>query len=582
MTLSATSLINSAIRKRLREREKAAEEARKRAAKNDPQKAALWREIKALAATDPQTSFRRFCHELVRIPTKAGGVLIPFRWNDIQRRFCEARTGRDIALKARQVGFTTLEEARDIWFALVRNTVNVAVVTIPDAKHLYTRKIVADLERMIDNLGFDTGARWSGTQVTFENGSTITVFDSGGSEKAAGKTARSGTVHRAHLTEAAFYPYAALTTTALLRALPSVEQGGELTEESTPNGAGGVFYDHWQGAESGASTLTGHFYPWFLMAEYATGIDASAARATSADEEDLLTAARDLGVTLTAAQLRWWREQRALSGADAVTQEYPHSARKCFLLTGSTFFDAAGLDRLEANTSLPLDLEALPESLRALALEINEDGDEEVALRVWEAPRPGAFYVAATDTAGGKRNGDWPTTLIYDFETRRHVATYRQKVPPSEYGRRLARVGHAFNTAVLVVERNHHGGTVLVVLIEQEHYPEIWCDHRGEAGWCTTSASRGPAVDNLADAIVRGEFGVCDALFVAEARTFVRHPDGVPRAQSGCHDDLILAAVIVWWILTYSRPVAARAPTDSAPDDHSRNLTGFASREEED
>lgn len=560
MSLSATSIINARVRKRLREREREAEEARKRAARFDPRCAALWAEIKALAPTDPRESFRRFCHELVRIPTKTGGELVPFRWNDIQRRFCEARTGRDIALKARQVGFTTLEEARDVWFALTRDGVNVAVVTIPDAKHLYTRKIVADLERMIDHLGFDTGARWSGTQVTFGNGSTVTVFDSGGSVKAAGKTARSGTVHRAHLTEAAFYPYAELTTTALLRALPSVEQGGELTEESTPNGAGGVFYDHWQSAEAGTSTLTGHFYPWFLMAEYAAGGDRSAARARDADEEELLAAATELGVELTAAQLRWWREQRDLSGAPAVTQEYPHSARKCFLLSGSTFFDASAVERLEARADAPLDLDDLPAALAALVRELSADDPDGVALRVWEAPRAGASYLASTDTAGGKRTGDWPSTLFFDAETRRHVATYRQKVPPSEYGRRLARVGRAFNTALLVVERNHHGGTVLTVLIEQEHYPEVWYDHRGDAGWCTTSSSRGPAVDGLADAFLRDEFDTRDALVSSEARTFVRYPDGVPRAQSGCHDDVILAAAIGWRLLSLPRPGPAPAP----------------------
>lgn len=566
MSLSATSIINARLRKRLREKEREAEEARKRAAQFDPRKAAAWAEILALAATDRAGSFRRFCHELVRIPTKTGGELVSFRWNEIQRRFCGARTGRDIALKARQAGFTTLEEARDLWFALVTAGVNVAVVTIPDAKHLYTRKIVADLERMIDSLGFDTGARWSGTQVTFGNGSTVTVFDAGGSEKAASKTARSGTVHRAHLTEAAFYPYAALTTTALLRALPSPEQGGELTIESTPNGAGGVFYEHWQSAEARTSTLAGHFFPWFLMPEYSSGGDRSPARARDADEEELLEAARALGVEFTAAQLRWWREQRELSGADAVAQEYPHSPRKCFLLSGSTFFDAAAVARLEERADDPLPLDELPEALAALARELNADDPDNVALRVWRAPRPGAAYLASTDTAGGKRHGDWPTTLIWDAETREHVATYRQKVPPSEYARRLARVGHAFNTALLVVERNHHGGTVLTVLIEQERYPEVWCDHRGEAGWCTTSSSRGPAIDGLADAFLRDEFDTRDALVAGEARTFVRHPDGVPRARAGCHDDVILAAAIGWRLLCLPRhPPAAPPPEPDIP-----------------
>lgn len=562
--LSATAIINKRLRERLRVREKEKGASRKAVA-FDPKRAALWREIKALASASPLESFRRFCHELVRIPTKAGGELVPFRWNDIQRRFCEARTGRDIALKARQVGFTTLEEARDVWFALVRDTVNVAVVTIPDAKHLYTRKIVADLERMIDSLGFDTGARWSGTQVTFSNGSTITVFDSGGSVKAAGKTARSGTVHRAHLTEAAFYPYAELTTTALLRALPSVEQGGELTEESTPNGAGGVFYEHWQSTESGTSSLAGHFYPWFLMAEYASGDARVVARATSADEEELLAAAASLGVTLTAAQLRWWRDQRSLSGADAVTQEYPHDARKCFLLSGSSYFDAASIARLEKRVVSPIDSCDMPEALAKLASLYNR-GEGEIALRVWESPERGGDYLIAVDTAGGKRRGDWPAALIFDRRTQRHIATYRQKVPPSEFARRTAALGRLFNKALIVVERNNHGGTVLTELDEHEHYPNLWRDERDELGWWTGSHNRSRIIDDLVDAVTRDAFDTRDPVFSIEARTFIRLPDSTVGAAPGTHDDVVMAAAIGRRVLTLPRVKTGTSP-DPYQDD---------------
>lgn len=532
-----------------REKARLKAEAKARTARTDPARAARWAEMIALASTNPLESFRVFCEEFVRIPTKEGGPRVPFRWNTIQRRFCEARTGRDIALKARQVGFTTLEEARDVWFAATRPGVNVVLVTIPDAKHLYTRKACADLEGMVDHLGVDVGARWSGTQVTFANGSTITVYDAGGSEKAASKTARSSTVHRVHLTEAAFYPYAQLTTTALLRALPSAEQGGELTEESTPNGAGGVFYEHWQSA-TGGSTLAAHFFPWFLQAEYAIGTEAGPATARDADEQELLTAARALGVELTARQIRWWREQRELSGKDAVAQEYPHDAAKCFLLSGRSAFDTASIDRLEARTAPPCAREALPLAVQALVDELGTDTDQSAALRVWVPPVPGRAYLAVTDTAGGKRRGDWPCTLVFDLETNEHVATYRQKVPPSDYARRLAKVGKLFNTATLVVERNNHGGTVLVVLIEQEHYPDVWTDHRQEHGWCTTPGNRTGILDGLADALLRNELLTRDALLPAELRTFIVHPDGTSRAQTGCHDDAVMAAAIGLRVLT--------------------------------
>lgn len=491
------------------------------------------------------------------------GTPAAFRWNAIQRRFCAARTGRDIVLKPRQVGFTTLEEARDLWFALVHPGVSVAVVTIPDAKHLYTRKIVADLTYMLDQLGVDVGARWSGTQVAFANGSTVTVFDAGGSAKAADKTGRSGTYHRAHLTEAAFYPFAAATIAALLKTIPSVEQGGEFVEESTANGAGGVFHEHWQGAVAGLNGLRPHFFGWFLQVEYASGAGAGPASPADADEEELVAAARAAGIALDARQLAWWRAQRALNGTDKTAQEYPSDARTCFLLSGTSYFDGAALTRLEALAAPPLSVSDLPPDLAALATALNAD---DVALRVWVAPAPGAAYLAVADPAGGKRAGDWPTLLLFDRDTRAHVATYRQKVPPSEFARRGAQIATAFDTALFVIERNNHGGTVITVLVEQEHYPELWVDHRGEVGWLTTMANRLPAVDALVDSVTRAEFDTRDPLFAAEARTFVRRTDGAVAAAVGCHDDVILAAAIGWRVLHLPRPDRGPVPETPEPD----------------
>ena len=59
--------------------------------------------------------FRKFC-ALLTIRLKEGGEA-PFRyatWHQEQKQFQIARTGRDIVLKPRQVGFSTLELARDL------------------------------------------------------------------------------------------------------------------------------------------------------------------------------------------------------------------------------------------------------------------------------------------------------------------------------------------------------------------------------------------------------------------------------------------------------------------------------------
>ena len=522
-----------------------------------------WAEVQRLFAEGAkEASWEKFCRELVVITTKdADGTTAPFCWSEIQRRFNAGRTGRDIVLKARQIGLTTNELARDAWFAMLRPNVCVAVVVQPHKEAEPKKKIVAQLTFILDHLGIDVGARWSGSKVSFANGSSITIFDSGGTEATADKQGRGGTFHRVHLTESAFYPFADAIIGSLLNALPPPEKGGELVDESTPNGARGRFYHQVQAARAGTSGMTLHFFPWMLQPEYRTGEGDGPAEPDNPDERELVAAAHAVGVTLTAAQLRWWRRERVNKGPDRTLQEFPHDPARCFLLPGSCYFELAAVERLEKRARPHLPPELLPEALAALARRFHDDA---AALRVWEPPEPGVEYLAVTDTAGGKKRGDFPATLVFRRDTGRHVATYRHKVPPSEYARRLAALARLYNTAEIAVERNNHGGTVLVVLTEQESYPKVWKDTAGDgdAGFWTGPHNRLAIIDALVDAVTRGTLDTADAVFCHEARTFVRLADGGIGAAPGAHDDVVMAAAIARRILTLPRDYVGAVADD--------------------
>lgn len=554
--LSATNIVQRALNKRVRERlrvqEHAKATARTRTAEELKARRAAWRECKRLfAAGDHSGSFRVFCEQLVEITTKVPGEVIPFTLNEIQRRFVAARTGRDVILKARQVGATTLEVARDVWFALMRTNVAVGIVTIPDKANLYVKGMQAKLAFLLDGLAdLDVVPHWSGLTARFDNGSTITVFDSGGTEHVAERRGRSGTFHRLHLTESAFYPFDAATVVALMKTLPSIEQGGEYTEESTANGAGGLFYEHCEGAAAATNGLTLHFYPWFLQSEYHQGLDASAAQdPRDGDEAELIAAARELGIEFTVAQLTWWRTQRSLNGIDRTLQEYPHDRRRAFIQPGTTYFDVGALDRLEKCCA---DALRAHDTLAPLVAKLNRD---EPALRVWEEPIAHEEYLISVDTAGGKKRkrSNWLVANVYRRSDKAHVATYREKRQPSEFARRCAELGIAYNKALLVVERNNHGHSVLVVLEEQEHYPNVWYAPDGLPGWYTGPHNRTAIIDALVDAVTRGEYSTRDRVFVSEARTFIRHEDGSVAARDGCDDDTIMASAIGLRVLTMPR-----------------------------
>ena len=79
-------------------------------------------------------------------------------------------------------------------------------------------------------------------------------------ETAADPNAGRGlTIHNLHCSEVARWPDDAAATLASLRA--AVPPDGEVVLESTPNGAGGCFYEEWQKAEE--KGYTRHFLPWW-------------------------------------------------------------------------------------------------------------------------------------------------------------------------------------------------------------------------------------------------------------------------------------------------------------------------------
>src|SRR5690606_24061388 len=62
-------------------------------------------------------------------------IPIPFHqgnWHPEQLAFERKRTGRDIVVKPRQVGFSTIECARDLFFALSKPNRNILIVAYND------------------------------------------------------------------------------------------------------------------------------------------------------------------------------------------------------------------------------------------------------------------------------------------------------------------------------------------------------------------------------------------------------------------------------------------------------------------
>lgn len=154
-----------------------------------------------------------------------------------QSMYDRQRTTRDIVINQRQVGMTTLELARDIWFVLQ----NKKMVTILTGSHPDDRTIVKDMLRtMLQTPGLDLpqiDERENSFLFCGTNSSaapTISIrsqeHDELGRMKAKG---RSGTINRLHVIEPAFFEKADDDLLyALLECVPSTEFGTEIILES--------------------------------------------------------------------------------------------------------------------------------------------------------------------------------------------------------------------------------------------------------------------------------------------------------------------------------------------------------------
>lgn len=482
-------------------------------------------------------SFPRFCSLLkVRAKSPEGVELgrIPMRLTGLQRAYNRRRTARDIICKPRQVYFTTLEGARDLWWFLTRPGARVVLVCQSQTDMTAIRDISEKFRIFFEcleevGLKLDFGRRTWTEWTLPKRDATMRIIQAGATEVSASKKGRGGTINRLHFTEAAFYECAASTFNGLQESVPKGR--GEIVNESTPNGAGGFFYEQWQsaiGEGKHRSAFTPHFYSWWLHDEYRSPLSPGE---TFTPETELEKTLFEQGVS--AECLKWYREKILEKGGNArlVSQEYPSDPHTCFLTTGSCFFD----------------IEKVESQIRRAKDPIRVDWHD--ALKIFHEPVPGLDYVIGADPSEGGKKSDQCAAVVLERGTGRHMATLLGLWIPWEFGRLLGELGTLYNTAVLAVERNNHGHAVIQALERHVHYANLYKHTDGKIGWPTHEVTRAPMLDALDASHRSGTFQTDDASTLVEMRNFITHPDGKPAGMAGEFDDLVLALGIGWAVL---------------------------------
>lgn len=244
----------------------------------------------------------------------------------------------------------------------------------------------------------------------------------------------------------------------------------------------------------------------------------------------------------------WRTQQMAKATAKwQVYQEHPETPDEAFQLGHRPRFDTERLKALmrRARAPLPLRQKDVPADLWPLV--------QVGALRVWRRPRPGKWYLVASDTAEGIPERNRCTAAVMDQRAGLVVAELAGWWPDHEFAHLLAELGTWYGLAVLAVERNNHGHAVIANLVNVEDYPGILYRMKdpGQAptrkrGWATTTRTRPLLFDAMEAALADEGRRWYSGHFLGEALICAIDDSGRVGAPEieGSYDDLLFAYMI--------------------------------------
>lgn len=468
---------------------------------------------------------------------------VPFIQNYVQNKLDEVRDklrteGKPVwilVLKARKEGASAKVLADWTVDCIARDNVNCVVISHQSES---TQRLLKRAKYYIENSNEPIATKIdNASQISFPKTNSTFYIGTAGS-RAFG---RGDDIHRVHLSEWAYYDEK-FDVDGLLQALPD---GGEVIGESTANGIGNRFYKEWMRAKNGESKFYPLFLSWADNPEYRIN-KSLLMQDSDLTEEELLLKQR---YNLDYDQLAWRREKiKEFPNIELFKQEYPMNDREAFLHSGTPAFNTNALEAYVSRVPTRGDF-------------IEKDSKIEFVpnpkgwWRIWERPEYARTYFGGADTAEGEdpeEIGDSDYTAIEFIDAdMKQVAELKQRINPDTTAYELAKAGKYYNTAHIGVERN--GGSGLATLnkfkdlysdghiYKTEVFDEASRRKTSKLGWQTNERTRPLLITDLASSIANHDLGVNSDQFLDEAFSFVRNSKGKYEAQTGSHDDTVIA-----------------------------------------
>lgn len=259
-------------------------------------------------------------------------------FNPLQEIYWNTRTNRDLILKARKIGFSTLCLVDDLDDTIFNENFTAFIMA-------HKREDVQKLFQIV-HFAYDRLPAEFKPKADYYNKNEL-YFKDLNSRIYVGTEGRSDLINKLHVSEVAFIEDVEKRLASTFEAVP---EEGSIVLETTPNGMGGHFYDLYQMAagyktsdEGGQSEFKAHFYPWFKHPEYKINLtEEERAQVTSGsylteDEESFREANN-----LTYSQMKWQKIKKARLG-DQFPEQYPSDDLSCFIGSGQSYFDLRAL-----------------------------------------------------------------------------------------------------------------------------------------------------------------------------------------------------------------------------------------------
>lgn len=480
--------------------------------------------------------------QFIKIADKSGNI-VPFIPTQEQREFLLGLDNKNIILKSRQLGLSSIVIAESIREVITRENCTAALISHNQSScNAIFDKLKAQYNSLPDWIKPKT-LQNNRQALTFANGSSITCLTAGSKDILRGSTITG----ICHLSEFAFWNDPERHLKALSQACSA---SSTIVIETTANGFN-KFSELYFQAKNKENDYKVYFFNWvngrsLFEDQYKIAVDKYKAThngnmITEDELDDEEQQIIDVGGTLD--QIVWRRGKVSVEGLDSFHQEYPTTDMECFISTGTNVFDTKRIaKKLNAK---------FPEPITEDKLVINKDlipWIKNRSLKIFKIPKSKERYWIGVDCSEGV-GLDYSTMFVIDKKGE-NVCTFRNnKVKPYEFADVVALVGKYYNNALLIIEKASGGHTVIEKMKYEYKYHNLmkyktydeFNKVQWKAGFDTNSKTKGIAINDCREWFDKGLVRINDKEVLNEMKTFIVNEKGQMNAAIGTHDDLISA-----------------------------------------